>query len=59
MGYWIIKTEKIVDVDIQLPTECNKCAFSEYGAERYNYCPMCGEAMTEKPHVFVVDRADG
>lgn len=54
MGHWIIKTEKIVDVEIQLPTECNKCDFSEYRAEKYNFCPMCGEPMAEKPRVQII-----
>lgn len=47
-GQWILKSEKIVDVEVKLPTECSICGFSEFKAEKYNYCPNCGrDMMTE------------
>lgn len=44
-GQWILKSEKIVDVEVKLPTECSVCGFSEFKAEKYNYCPNCGRDM--------------
>lgn len=54
MAHWIIKSKKIVDIEIELPTECSDCNFSEYKAERYRYCPMCGKPMTEESRTKVL-----
>lgn len=55
MAHWIVKCEKIVDIEIKLPTECSECNFSEYNAERYKFCPMCGNPMLEKSEILIID----
>ena len=53
MAHWIICAEKYGDIQIERPTECSWCDFSEYKAQRYKYCPMCGNRMDDKPETYI------
>lgn len=57
MAHWIINIEQVGGgaIEIERPTNCSECDFSEYKAERYKFCPMCGKEMTEENETFFMN----
>lgn len=55
LAHWIINIEQVGDIQIERPTDCSECDFSEYKAERYKFCPMCGKEMTEENETFFMN----